>query len=415
MAANNDNKPWAVLVGLDTMQGLQAARILAGHGIPVVAIARDPDHHACRTRVCREILYGDTTGEELPRLLSRLGPTLPGRAVLFPCHDQAVAQVSRHRESLAPWYHVMMADAATIAMLMDKVSLYEFAGRHGFRVPGTFLLHDRSGAEQAAAALRFPAVLKPSQRSATWDARTKAKAYPVASREELLRTYDAVRDWAPVLIAQEWIPGTDADLYSLNCYFDRHGELAGSFVARKLRQWPPLAGSSCSGEEVRNDTVLAEGLRLLRLAGYHGLAYVEMKRDARSGEHFLIEANLGRPTGRSAIAEAGGVELLHAMYCDAAGLPRPAHLTQAYRGVKWLDLRHDIQSALYYRRRGELTMRGWWRSLRGRKAHAIFSWSDPLPFLWDLWRALRIAASRGERARRRHEAPPASAAEKSNS
>ena len=40
------------------------------------------------------------------------------------------------------------------------------------------------------------------------------------------------------------------------------------------------------------------------------LGYVEAKRDVRTGRHYLIEPNIGRPTGRSAIAEAGGVELL---------------------------------------------------------------------------------------------------------
>jgi hypothetical protein len=90
------------------------------------------------------------------------------------------------------------------------------------------------------------------------------------------------------------------------------------------------------------------------------------------------------------------------MYCDALGLPLPSNREQQYLGVKWIDLRHDIQSALHYFRRGELTIAEWYRSVRGRKAFAVFSWSDPLPFLVDIWRAFSVLLSRGERAKRRH-------------
>jgi D-aspartate ligase len=116
-----------------------------------------------------------------------------------------------------------------------------------------------------------------------------------------------------------------------------------------------------------------------------------MKRDERSGEHFFIEANIGRPTGGSAIAEAGGVELLYAMYCDAIAWPLPARLEQTYQGVKWLFLAEDLQSAYHYWRRGELSLAGWWRSLRGPKAYALLSWRDPGPAMGQLQVALKGA------------------------
>ena len=200
-------------------------------------------------------------------------------------------------------------------------------------------------------------------------------------------------------MAQQWVHGTDADLYSCNCYFDGNGKAVATFVARKLRQWPPEAGTSCLGEEVRNDVVRDTTVALFSSVNFHGLGYVEMKRDAKTGEHFIIEPNIGRPTGRSAIAEAGGVELLYAMYCDVTGQPLPDNLEQKYTGVKWVYLRRDFQSALFYRRHGDLTIRQWWSSLRGRKTYALFSWRDPGPFLGDLARVLRLSL----RKRRRHQ------------
>ena len=36
--------PCAIIIGLDSMQGLQTARILAKRGVPVVSIAKDPKY-----------------------------------------------------------------------------------------------------------------------------------------------------------------------------------------------------------------------------------------------------------------------------------------------------------------------------------------------------------------------------------
>ena len=75
--------------------------------------------------------------------------------------------------------------------------------------------------------------------------------------------------------------------------------------------------ASCGRSQSRDDVVLRETVRLFKSVNYRGLGYVELKRDERSGEYYIMEPNIGRPTGRSAIAEAGGVELLYTMYCDA--------------------------------------------------------------------------------------------------
>ena len=59
------------------------------------------------------------------------------------------------------------------------------------------------------------------------------------------------------------------------------------------------------------------------------------------------------------------MELLYTMYCDVLGWPLPENREQKYEGVKWISLRRDVQSAFHYWRRGNLTLREWWRSWRG--------------------------------------------------
>ncbi|HYE25411.1 MAG TPA: hypothetical protein VEG32_09455 [Clostridia bacterium] len=374
--------PEAVVLGLDCMTGLQTARILAGHGVPVIGLASDARHPCFRTNVCAERAVCDVDHPSLIGTLRSLGRRWHTPRVLFPCTDMSVWLVSRHRDELAGKFVIDLPPHATVDMLMDKVQFTRFAQANGIPIPPSFLLRSRRDCEQAAAALDYPCMLKPALRTAEWEAHAE-KVYRPGSAQELLAIYDRVAPYSDMLIAQQWIAGRDCQLYSCNAYFDAASRPLVTFVARKLRQWPPEAGVSSLGEEVRDDRVLAETLRLFAAARFRGLAYVEMKRHESTGDYFVIEPNIGRPTGRSAIAEAGGVELLYTKYCENAGLPLPAARTQSYGRAKWIYFRRDLQSAIYYYRRNELTLGQWAESWRGRKRDALFSWRDPLPFLLD--------------------------------
>lgn len=397
-----NHNPYAVVAGLDDYPGLQTARLLAKRGISVIAVAKHEHAFFCRTNVCEKIVYLDTERDEFIEGLVKLGKELAPKAVLFACTDLCVLRISRHRQELAPYYHIALPEPEVVEKLMNKLSFLEYALQEKLPIPKTFLLRHRAEAVQAARELNFPCILKPPMKTARWEKHTTIKAYKLASAEEFLKMYDQCCGWAEILIAQEWIPGPDSNLYSCNCYFNAKAEPLVTFTARKLRQWPPETGSTSLGEECRNSVVLNAALDLFRKEHWHGLGYLEMKRDARTGRHYIIEPNIGRPTGRSALAEASGVELLYTMYCDNAGLSLPENRQQKFRGVKWMCVLEDLRSARIYWQRGELTLGKWWRSVRGRKTYADFSWSDPLPFVADVKRRLAYKLSQaGQKFARR--------------
>ena len=93
-------RPHAIVIGLDCMTGIQTARILAGHDIPVIAIASNPDHYCAQTNVCEDILVADVKSISMISTLEMLGPTLPQKAVLFPCTDLSVLHISQNRDRL---------------------------------------------------------------------------------------------------------------------------------------------------------------------------------------------------------------------------------------------------------------------------------------------------------------------------
>jgi D-aspartate ligase len=385
MPAPDANRP-AVVVGLDCVTGLQTTRLLADRGIPVIAIAENRGHFCVRTRVPQRKVIAPTSGEPLIRALETVGAGLgdDGPAFLLPCTDNAVLTISASRDRLEPFFRFVLPPHAVIEQLMDKVAFAEHAQRNGLPIPATAILRSRADAEAAARSLDYPLVLKPGLKTPTWLANSRTKVYAVADAAELLDVFDRISAWTPELIAQSWVEGGEDALYSFNGYFDRDGQVQATFVARKIRQWPPDTGTSSLGVEVRDDTVLDAAMHLFTSAGYRGLAYVELKRDERTGRYAIIEPNLGRPTGRSAIAERGGVELLLTAYRDALGLPLPEERVQHYRGVKWIYLRHDLQAAAVAMRRGKLGLGGWWRSVRGPSIEAVASLRDPRPMIAEL-------------------------------
>jgi D-aspartate ligase len=395
-----DERPTAVVVALDCITGLQTARILAARGIPVVGVVADRDHFCARTRVTRRIVTLPTAGEALIDGLVRLARTIGDRPVLIPCSDAAVLAISRWRERLeASGYRFVLPDHQVVEQLMDKVAFTEYAMRAGLPIPSSRILRSRDDAVAASVDLPYPAVLKPALKTATWSTATKAKAIRVEDGSALLAAWDRWSAAADnVMISQTWIEGDETALVSVNAYADRSGDIRVLFTARKLRQWPPETGTSSLGEEIRDDAVRATTVRLLEDVRYRGLAYLEMKRDARTGEALIVEPNVGRPTGRSAIAEKGGVELILSAYLDALGEPLPAATEQSYNGVKWIYWRHDLQAAAVAIAAGRLTPIGWWRSVRGPKWEAVWDPLDPRPFAADLLHAAGALATAAPRA-----------------
>lgn len=374
----------AVVIGLDSATGLQTARILAARGVPVIGVARDRSHACCRTRVCREIVFAETAGPALVRALVEIGTALPERAVLFPCTDLSVLAVSRQREDLRPWFHLVLPHPDVVEMLVDKRYFADWAERQGLPVPRARLLRRGADVQAAIEELRFPCILKPAIRTSEWRRHIRQKGFRVASASALRPLFDRCSPWAEALIVQEFVEGGDTCHVTCNCYLTKSGNPAVMFTSRKLRQWPITAGEGCRSEEVRNDEVRDITLRLFQAAGHRGLGYVEFKQDQRTGKYLILEPNIGRPTGRSAQAEASGVELLYSQYCDAIGLPLPDAREQRYTGVKWTYFRRDLQSSFHHWRRGDLTPRDWLRSVRGPTVDALFSWADPVPFWADL-------------------------------
>jgi D-aspartate ligase len=385
---NASTPPHVVIVGLDHYLGLSSARIFSAKNVPVIGIVKSKKHFCSYTNVCEKIIEADHLNENIIQTLIKLGKSLPKRAVLVPCRDVTVLIISRFRKTLAPYFHIALPQEAIVEMMMDKEKFYKFAQSEKLAIPKTFLLYNKQDALKASQQLEYPCALKPTLKTPTWESFTQLKAFKIYSQQEFIKIYDRVSSWVNTLVAQNWIKGNDENCYACNCYFNDQSEPVVTFICKSIRKWPVDTGNTSLGIECRNDILLNESLRLFKKVKFFGLCYLEMKLDDKSGQFFIIEPNIGRPTGKAAIAEAGGVELLYSMYCDLIGKPLPVNRTQQYGNIKWMYLRQDAQSAFVNWKQGRLTIKDWLNSIGGRKRFAVWSLSDPLPFWIDNWQRL---------------------------
>lgn len=395
-------KPHAVVIKLDSTTGLQTSRILARYGIPVIGIADDPNHFCCNTNSCRQVLTSNTSNEELIDALIKLGKKLGGKSALFPCGDDSVLAVSAHRELLAEWYGFVMADHEIIDMLIDKVKLYRYLERGGFSIPPTYFVRNKSDLEETANKVSYPCIIKPPRPTLTWSKYFDKKVLKIRNPDELYAVFDNCLRAADVFIVQEWIDGTDSDIYQYYYYFDKNYKPIINYTSRKLRQWPIMLGEASLVENCPVDPVPRESIDIYSGLHYKGIISLEIKIDQSNARHYVIEPDVGRPNTSIGQVEASGVPILYTMYCDALGMALPSVTASKRTDVKWVSLGRDLLASREYYIRGELTFKQWLDSIRGVNAFAVLSIRDPIPAISDVCalfkKLLRFAGRRLSRA-----------------
>jgi D-aspartate ligase len=389
--------PSAVVIGLDTMAGLQTCRILARRRVRVVGIASDRRHPACSTNTCSRLLIVPAEPAPLLAALERLAGQEAG-AVLFPCTDASVRVVAHASEHLRTFRSVLPA-AEVVETLSDGRRFAELADRHGLPVPPTRIVNDLDSARRAAHDLRFPCGVEPSVSTPTWE-RSDGAMRCFEDASAWLAAAGTLLEQYPELVVQERMTdGVTAHRYSCSCYVSPHGLPILTFITRSLRQWPPRLGISCAEEPVDDHEIRHLTLDVFSCVSFAGIGTVEIERDARTGTDRIVGVTVGRPTQQAGLAEAGGVELLHTAYRDAVGAPLPLDRSQRDRPVTWVHVADDLRSTLHNLHERQLTAsRRLFRSLRRQRVYAVLDASDPAPFVAELTQQFRAVLRQAGRS-----------------
>lgn len=371
----------AVITGGD-FQALGVVRTLARKSVPIIVL--DSEHCISKySRFCKKFFRSPHPAEEEAYVNFLIELAKKERIegwVIFPNSDQAVYALSKHKETLEKLYRVPTPCWEIIRNVYIKKNTYEIAEKHQIPTPRTYC--PRVVDDLAKLDIDFPLVIKPSVRDHFYN-KVKIKAFRVNNREELLKTYDrvcAVIDSSEVLI-QEFISGGPRYLYSF-CPFFKEGEVVASVTARRTRQHPMDFGHASTFVELVDIPELRKiGEKLLRVIGYYGIGEVEFMFDSRNREYKLLEVN-PRVWGWHTLAIAAGVDLPYMLYQDMVGEKINAGLPVSE--VKWVRLITDIPTVFLEIVKGDMTLRDYIASMKGKKEFSVFDASDPLPFFVEI-------------------------------
>ena len=366
----------AIVLQVSWANGLDIIRDLATADVPLLAIDDNPRALGLHSRLAAGMVCPDPREDEeaFVVFLEQLGRRLPQRAVLFPTHDQYIWPISRHASRLEPWYLIPFSRWETMQRLHDKREQLETAQRVGVDIPKTVFVDDDDDLARGADEIGFPAIFKPVE-SLAFKTRFRRHVLEIASRDELLRVYDKVRDCGTLML-QDIVPGGDEELYTLGSYLDAQSRPLAQFTGHKLRQHPPRFGHVSMAVSLWVPELAEAGLRLLHELGYHGVSQVEFKRDPRDGRYRLMEVNARHWMWHS-LATACGVNLSLTAYRDAIGDPYVAR--RQNDGLKWVVSLTDARDAFSRWRKGDEKLLPWLKSYRGVTVDGLFSLKDPMP------------------------------------
>ncbi|MCK4814350.1 hypothetical protein KA005_01155, partial [bacterium] len=179
-------------------------------------------------------------------------------------------------------------------------------------------------------------------------------------------------------IVQEWIPGSDSEVYFCLLWYNALSQPFAAFTGRKVLQLPPETGSTCIAESCYNDIVLDTSIRLFNEVGYKGIGSVEFKRDPRDNVFKITEPTVGRADLQSAIAYYSGINIPLLEYCDCLGL-KPPKLMQKNKKIYWIN--EENLFWLMGNRVNSFPLKDWVPLISNRRAYALFELSDINPFL----------------------------------
>jgi predicted ATP-grasp superfamily ATP-dependent carboligase len=363
---------------------------LARRGVPLRVLAFPRQRWVARSRMAEGHVLGrlPDAREQWLSTLERLARL--GEGVLISGSDRATEFLVAERERIPAALRSFESPRSAHLKLMDKGSLYELAERVGVRTPWTLRLPSATELERVIEEASYPCVVKPALSHVWRRLFGEHRVLLARDRDELARLAAPGLEAGLELLVSEYVPGPEANLENAVILRRSDGSQAISFGIRKLRQYPPGFGAGSLHVTADLPETMALGTALLDAAGFAGLATVEAKRHADTGELVLVEVN-AKVTQPFGLGDAAGVESSWRLYATLAGLPLSPQ-RRPRLGVRNVVPTLEPRAAWVYLAGGG-SVRSLLASYRGVRDMSGIGLHDPVPAALVLWSQLRLALS----------------------
>ncbi len=363
--------------------GLAVARRMLRAGARVSAVDEPNSWEAASRGVTPALSPFGDAGEPWLQALEAFAE-MSSEAVVLSTSDRATELLVRAAARLPENLRMFERSGRGHLALMDKGTADGIARRAGVPVPWTAAIYRPEDMDGAIDGASWPCVVKPVH-SHVWRARyTQRRVFLAHSREEVARLVERpLADGVPMLLTQ-YVPGGDDHVEEAIVVRLADGSYPVRFGCHKLRQYPLGFGSTTLGESSALPETMDLAQRVLDEADFVGVAGVETKRDALTGQRWFLEVNVRLP-GQWGLGDACGADATRRLVAVLSGDPLGS-APSIRTGVRFVEPVGDAKVCLELLRRAPTwhRPREAWRLIRpyfGAGEVGLLDPRDPRPAL----------------------------------
>lgn len=298
-----------ILLGSDINVYGMARSFNEAYGIKVKAMA---DVQLAATRYSKivdvELHHGfsaDPTFMDVMRKKMEIYKDHKEPVILIACGDGYAELLSKHKDELSKVFVVPYIDYDLLEKLISKEGFYEVAEKYGLPYPKTKIItmDDYKSGKYTDVPFQFPVELKPED-PVSWlncQFEGRKKTFTIHDENEFKDIVGKIytHGYTEDLILQDFIPGDDSNMRTLNAYVDKNHQVKMMCLGHPLLEdpTPQSIGNYMTILPAYDEKLYEQVQAFLEKLNYTGMANFDIKYDIRDGQYKFFEINLRQ--GRS--------------------------------------------------------------------------------------------------------------------
>jgi D-aspartate ligase len=357
---------------------LAVARTLGRLGVPVYAVAEDAYTPVAMTRYLTKAFVWHScpsNPESFVKAMSSIGEVIARPTIVIPMDDLSAVLVAENAANLIPWFITPKVHPQLPHQLANKASLHALCFEIGIPIARSVVPHSFDDVKAFTEGANFPVMVKAAEQWLPLSDLFVTKV--IQTRGELLNLCEHYNfEGSQCLIIQEYIPGDD---WICHGYYNFEKNINVTFTGRKLRSYPPDAGSTALSLSLDNENLRCASERLLKAVAYSGIIDMDWRKDERDGQYKILDCNPRVGQNFRMFEDSAGIDVVRAQHLDLSG--RRIDNAAAIEGR--LFTVESFYALAFLRRLPRGASRQDARKYLPPKGRELAWWSsdDPVPFL----------------------------------